>query len=881
MANESLSPGTRLGAYEILAPLGAGGMGEVYRARDTRLGREVALKILHSRYASDAVRRERFLREARAVSSLNHPNIVALYDIGSEAGTDFLVMELVRGRTLDQLIGNRGLSINETLKYAIPIAEAMGRAHAAGVLHRDLKPANIMVTEDGVPKILDFGLAQLSEMQAVSDSDRTTMAPHPAMAPRPALSEEGMIAGTASYMSPEQAEGKKLDARSDIFSFGAMLYEMIAGRRAFHGDSTVSTLAAVLNQEPEALSKLTPQTPRDLERIVERCMRKDLNRRFHSMHDVRVQLDEVREESESGVLAAQSAAPAKRRIWWYAAGAAVVVVAIAAGIFFRQRTAAVPPPSAPAPLTAYPGDERMPSLSPDGSQVVFVWNGPTAGRYHLFVKLIGSPNHLQLTSGDSAETYPAWSPDGRWIAFQRGGPAGTRVLLISPIGGPERRLADLACTGSLSWSGDSQWLACGANQGENPGLVLINVAGGQIRHLSPPSKQGSLVSFPAFSPDGKSLLFSECRSAYSCDLNLLELNADLSARGPARRVSTEFVVAQGGSAWTEDGRDAIWSVSRSTTSEGLALHRLPVFASGPPQTLAFADRGREPAVARNGHRLVYTRTGTNLHLWRADGQTAERHPVASTRDELNARFAPDGRRIAFESDRSGPEEIWAANTDGTQPVQLTNIGRHSGTPDWSPDGRWIAFDSIGLDGLWQIWVIDAGGGTPRQLTTGPSSNVRPRFSHDGKWILYSASLARRSDVYRVPLGGGAPVQVTHNGNSPTSAQDSTDGKTVYFPKAGALWQIPAGGGEERSVGIGVLGWPYQVMDDGIYFIAYRDRTQAEIRFFNFATRAERVVQALGQVRFSSGFAVSPDRKTFLYSLVEGAGSDLMMVENFR
>ena len=363
MANESLSPGTHLGAYEILAPLGAGGMGEVYRARDTRLGREVAIKILHSRYASDAVRRERFLREARAVSSLNHPNIVALYDIGSEAGTDFLVMELVRGRTLDQLIGNRGLSINETLKYAIPIAEAMGRAHAAGVLHRDLKPANIMVTEDGVPKILDFGLAQLSETQAVSDSDRTTMAPHPAMAPRPALSEEGMIAGTASYMSPEQAEGKKLDARSDIFSFGAMLYEMIAGRRAFHGDSTVSTLAAVLNQEPEALSKLTPQTPRDLERIVERCMRKDLNRRFHSMHDVRVQLDEVREESESGVLAAQSAAPAKRRIWWYAAGAAVVVVAIAAGIFFRQRTAAVPPPSAPAPLTAYPGDERMPSLS--------------------------------------------------------------------------------------------------------------------------------------------------------------------------------------------------------------------------------------------------------------------------------------------------------------------------------------------------------------------------------------------------------------------------------------------------------------------------------------------------------------------------------------
>jgi serine/threonine protein kinase len=240
------------------------------------------------------------LQEARAASALNHPNIVVLHDVGSEDGNDFLVMELIRGKTLDLLRGNRGLVVRDAVKYSISIADALACAHTAGILHRDLKPSNIMVTDDGVPKILDFGLAKLAEPNIISQNDatRTVRAATP-------ISEDGKIVGTAAYMSPEQAEGMKLDARSDIFSFGALLYEMITGHRAFHGDSTASTLASVLRHEPAPPSKLAPEIPRELERIIPRCMRKDPSRRFHSMQDVKVELEEVREESESGTTAAQ------------------------------------------------------------------------------------------------------------------------------------------------------------------------------------------------------------------------------------------------------------------------------------------------------------------------------------------------------------------------------------------------------------------------------------------------------------------------------------------------------------------------------------------------------------------------------------------------
>lgn len=294
-----------MGPYEIVAAIGSGAMGEVYRARDTRLGREVAIKILRrDGYA-------RLLQEARAVSALNHPNILGLYDICSENGSEFLVMELVHGKTLDQLIGNRGLHVNEAVKYAIPIADALARAHSAGILHRDLKASNIMISVDGMPKILDFGLAQAAQPESGSDETRSLTG-----------ASERLLAGTAAYMSPEQAEGKKLDARSDIFSFGAVLYEMVTGRRAFRGDSTASTLAAVLHRDPDPPTNV----PKELERLIQRCLRKDPNRRFHSLNDVKVELEEVREESESEIQSPAQAPARRRRLWMYATAAAIALL---------------------------------------------------------------------------------------------------------------------------------------------------------------------------------------------------------------------------------------------------------------------------------------------------------------------------------------------------------------------------------------------------------------------------------------------------------------------------------------------------------------------------------------------------------------------------
>jgi len=313
----ALSAGRRLGSYEILEPLGAGGMGEVYRARDTRLARDVAIKVLPADRLSDPARRARFEQEARAASQLNHPNIVTIHEIESADGIDFIVMELVRGRTLDALIPGPGMRLGEALRIAIPLADALAAAHTAGIVHRDLKPANIMVTPEGVIKVLDFGLAKLRPHDRTDSEEATTMDARAAP-----LTRAGTVAGTPAYMSPEQASGGPVDARSDIFSFGAVLYEMLTGHRAFRGTSSAETLAAVLKEQPKPPSELVPEVPRDLERIVLRCLRKDPGRRFHHATDLKVELQEVKEESDSqpGAPTGAAVARGRRRRRWVVGG---------------------------------------------------------------------------------------------------------------------------------------------------------------------------------------------------------------------------------------------------------------------------------------------------------------------------------------------------------------------------------------------------------------------------------------------------------------------------------------------------------------------------------------------------------------------------------
>ncbi|MGA9626632.1 MAG: protein kinase, partial [Bryobacteraceae bacterium] len=405
--------------YEILDKLGEGGMGVVWKARDTRLNRLVAIKTLPAGKLADEGRQRRFIQEAQAASALNDPNIVTIYEIASENGADFIAMEYVDGKTLGQLIPKRGMRLEETLRYAIQMAGALAKAHAAGIVHRDLKPGNIMINAEGRVKLLDFGLAKLTEANPPGgpDEDTRTLRAH---------SEEGTIAGTAAYMSPEQAESKPVDARSDIFSFGAVLYEMATGTRAFHGDSKLSTLSAVLRENPKPPSQVASDVPRELDRIIARCLRKDPARRFQAMPDLKVALEDLKEESDSGtaeLAAGGIGAPvAKPRFRLMLAAATVaLLVAAGAGWFFLRPAPKPLPPMQSVPLTTYTGSQGHPSFSPDGSQVAFEWTGEKGDHRDIYVKLVEGGTPLRLTTGPDSAASPAWSPDGRQIAFLSAG----------------------------------------------------------------------------------------------------------------------------------------------------------------------------------------------------------------------------------------------------------------------------------------------------------------------------------------------------------------------------------------------------------------------------------------------------------------------------
>jgi serine/threonine protein kinase len=375
--------------YEILEKLGEGGMGVVWKARDTRLNRLVAIKTLPADKVGDEERKRRFIQEAQAASALNHANIITIHDIASENGTEFMVMEYVAGKTMGQLIPRRGMRLDEVLRYAIQIAGALSKAHAAGIIHRDLKPGNIMVAADGNVKLLDFGLAKLTEPATPGEDERTrTLA---------VQSQEGSIVGTAAYMSPEQAESKPVDARSDIFSFGAVLYEMVTGIRAFQGDSKLCTLTAVLRETPKPAGQMVPDIPRELERIITRCLRKDPARRFQTMGDLKVALEDLKEESDSGTAETVGGKPAtnpatNRRRILVASGVVLLAAAGAAG-WFLLHSPTHPLAMASVPLTTYAGSESHPSFSPDGNQVAFQWNGEKGDNWDIYVKLVGGAAH--------------------------------------------------------------------------------------------------------------------------------------------------------------------------------------------------------------------------------------------------------------------------------------------------------------------------------------------------------------------------------------------------------------------------------------------------------------------------------------------------------
>jgi eukaryotic-like serine/threonine-protein kinase len=877
--------GRTIAHYEILDKIGEGGMGVVYKALDTHLDRSVAIKVLPPEKVADPGRKARFIQEAKSASALNHPNIVHIYDIDQQDGIDFMAMEFVAGKTLDELIPRKGMRLSETLKVAIQVADALSAAHGAGIIHRDLKPANIIVGDGGRARVLDFGLAKLTEAGEESEDAETRTVVAPEAAPH---TEEGAIVGTASYMSPEQAEGRKLDARSDIFSFGSVLYEMVTGQRPFRGDSSMSTLGAIIHKEPEPL---TGEVPHDLERIINRCLRKNVSRRFHDMRDLRVELEELKEESDSGSLAGVPPVASSAARWKAIVAASVAVVAVALTGWYwmsRNRGQETVEPMTTSVLTSNPGLEAAPSFSPDGNQVAFSWAGESGDNPDIYVKMIGSPSLLRLTTNLARDVSPAWSPDGRSIAFVRLGREKQTVYIVPAIGGPERRVGVLDTDGNplamgviglLSWFPDSRWLA-------TKGLYLLSVETGETRALTSP-EEGVQDSSPAVSPDGRSIAFS--RGSFGGEIHVLSLNSDLEPAAGPRRLTTMGRTSFS-TAWTPDGRDLI--VVSGTAAER-SPWRVPLSGNGEPKPVLAGDNSViSVALSSHGDRLAYGTLNqvTDIHRFKLDEAGVILGPadglLSSTRADEAAKYSPDGRRILFASERSGPHAIWVSDADGANAVELYSSDRaYSGSPAWSPDGKWISFDSRVHSGPYNVYILASEGGQPRRLTEKIEGTTLPRWSADGKWLYFSTRSSGNLEIWKAAVDGGDPVQVTRNGGF--VVQESRDGASIYYTKlegepANPLWTMPANGGDETRLPFTAHYRNFQVMDDGIYFISgLVPNERLAIRFYSFATSAIRTLVELPGISNYNGLAVSPDRRSILYSPGAGWVGNLMLVENFR
>ena len=782
-----LAPGTRLGTYVIDGLLGAGGMGEVYRARDTELGRQVAIKILPGAWLADPDRRARLDKEARLLAALNHPHVAAIYGVAQADGVRGLVLELVEGATLAERLTEGPLPVTEALRIAIQIADALDATHEKGIVHRDLKPANIKITPDGVVKVLDFGVAKVRQSEFPFHADH-----EPPTGTAGQTGDEVLI-GTAAYMSPEQARGKPVDKRSDIWAFGCVLYEMLSGRRPFAGETTTDVLAAIVDREPE-WKALPAAVPSSVRRLLERCLEKDPKRRLRDIGDARVELEDSLKPNTpvSGVQTGESTPRVPRFAPWAAVGVALLVVAVAflalpyIGSRFGTTPQNVAGESAKSaaeptvvPLTSYPGTEDMPSLLPDGTQVAFRWNGEAEDNFDIYVKLVGRGDPIRLTIDPAPDTLPKYSPDGNWIAFLRelaapGGDQSNRlgVYVIPALGGAERRVGDAAEL-SLAWSADSSSLVISRSPADTqqPGLFMLSIRTGQLSQLTSPGAP-HFDRLASMASSGDAIAFA--RNLSPTNTGILMLLSLARSAQPARElkgIGIDKRLRVTSFAWSADGREIIYS-----TGTGVSLlWRIALSGDSSPERLSFTGEGAvHPAIARSGSRLVFSRSLAETNIWslvlddagRAKGQAVR--AFDSSRMERCPAFSPDGSRVAFESNRSGTTEVWVCRSNGSGCSQATQFpGLHAGSPAWSPDGEWIAFDAEEDEG-YAIYIVRPDGGQLQRLAKG----AVPRWSRDGQWIYYTSSGVQRLD--RVSRTGGDPQEIKGTADGAV-AGESSDG----------------------------------------------------------------------------------------------------------
>jgi len=876
---------SRLGPYRIAALLGAGGMGEVYRARDDRLGREVAIKVLRQETSADPDRLRRFALEARAASGLNHPNIVTVFDVGMEDGVPFIVTELVAGEPLTALIARGPVPIRKTLDVTIQIAGGLAAAHLAGIVHRDLKPANVMLAgpEGGHPgtvKILDFGLAKSVRAEAGAAG-----APQADTAP-------GFIVGTAGYMSPEQVQGENLDHRTDQFSFGLLLYEMLAGQPAFVRSSAVSTMAAIVEERARPLAEVNPAIPLPLRWCVERCLEKDREGRYVSTADLRRELETIRarieETTSSSPVAAPDFKPHHRR------GRLLRVLVGLAGLVTGVLVTGellVPPSSTDLAAThvrpvALSGEfARSPMFSNDGKSIVAT--AVVNGVRQVFVRDLSSPMAAQITNAATDCERPFWSPDDSRVYFFSAGDSGSDLYLVGATGGAAELVERGASTAAISHGSHKLAFLRADPTGKDRLSLWVADPGGQPprRFTGRPFDSARYqFGYLAFTRDGKSLGVWLSRWDGNSEFWVIPW-PDGQVREPFSTVQRAYPFS-----WMPDGRNVVFG-GDAPGSFGSDLQIVDT-RNGRMRPLTFLTKDAlEASVSPAGSRIVFVASDDNFDLISVpvDGSPA-RTLYGTDRAEIDPAWAPGGDQIAFSTDRTGVSEIWLHNVrDGSDRPLVTaqDFGQtwvnEFGDPGFSPDGRRIAYSAAGGNGH-SVYISAVAGGRPVRLSAESADEQSPSWNADGSWIAYLRDNGGSWSLVKAASGGNSRPTVLRQGCLPSHPRwNRANPHWIACVTGEGLTLVSEDGAESRPLsrdGWLVFGWS----QDGkaLYGIKETAARHRVIASLDIESRAEKV---LGELPLSlaaevRGFSLAPDGKSFATSASHPSG-DLWTLEGFR